>query len=113
MKVSVQYAAQHFEDLVSAVHNGDEVEIACTGQPTLRLQLLPSPIARSLANAPWEDEAISEDEERVAAAARARGYVATPTSHEDLLRDLGLTEDDFDRLARESTEAEIPAPSRG
>ncbi len=37
MKVSVQYAAQHFEDLVSAVHNGEAVEIACAGQPALRL----------------------------------------------------------------------------
>jgi antitoxin (DNA-binding transcriptional repressor) of toxin-antitoxin stability system len=37
MKVSVQYAAEHFEDLVSAVQNGEAVEIACAGQPALRL----------------------------------------------------------------------------
>jgi antitoxin (DNA-binding transcriptional repressor) of toxin-antitoxin stability system len=37
MKVSVQYAAEHFEDLVSAVHNGEAVEIACAGLPALRL----------------------------------------------------------------------------
>jgi antitoxin (DNA-binding transcriptional repressor) of toxin-antitoxin stability system len=37
MKVSVEYAAEHFEDLVSAVHNGEAVEIACAGQPALQL----------------------------------------------------------------------------
>ena len=37
MKVSVEYAAEHFEDLVSAAHNGEAVEIACAGQPALQL----------------------------------------------------------------------------
>ena len=37
MKVSVQYAAEHFEDLVLAAHNGEAVEIACAGQPALQL----------------------------------------------------------------------------
>ena len=37
MKVSVQYAAEHFEDLVVAAHNGEAVEIACAGQPELQL----------------------------------------------------------------------------
>ena len=31
MKVSLQYAAEHFADLVSAVHNGEAAEIACAG----------------------------------------------------------------------------------
>ncbi len=35
--VSVQYAAEHFEDLVVAAHNGEAVEIACAGQPLLQL----------------------------------------------------------------------------
>jgi antitoxin (DNA-binding transcriptional repressor) of toxin-antitoxin stability system len=37
MKVSTQYAASHFEELATAVHNGEAVEIACTGRPTLQL----------------------------------------------------------------------------
>jgi hypothetical protein len=40
MKVSVEYAAGHFEDLVSAVYNGYEVEIECAGHPPLRLLIL-------------------------------------------------------------------------
>ena len=49
MKVSVQYAAEHFEDLVSAVHGGEAVEIACAGQPGLRLvrSNTPEPALRS------------------------------------------------------------------
>lgn len=35
--MSVQYAAEHFEDLVVAAHNGESVEIACAGQPALQL----------------------------------------------------------------------------
>jgi antitoxin (DNA-binding transcriptional repressor) of toxin-antitoxin stability system len=37
MKVSVQYAAEHFEDLVFAVQNGEDVEIASEGRPALLL----------------------------------------------------------------------------
>ncbi len=37
MKVSAQYAAEHFEDLVVAAHNGEPVEIACAGKPGLQL----------------------------------------------------------------------------
>jgi len=37
MRVSVQYAAEHFDDLVLAAHNGEAVEIACAGQPALQL----------------------------------------------------------------------------
>ncbi len=113
MKVSVQYAAEHFKELVSAVHNGGDVEIECVGQPALCLELKAKPPYRSLADAPWEDEEISDDENRVAAEARARGYVASPNSHEKLLRDLGLTLEDFDRMAREPLEADVPVANRG
>ena len=37
MKVSIDYAAEHFEDLVAAVQNGESVEIECAGEPAVRL----------------------------------------------------------------------------
>jgi antitoxin (DNA-binding transcriptional repressor) of toxin-antitoxin stability system len=37
MKVSAQYAATHFDDLLSAASNGEEVEIAVPDKPTLKL----------------------------------------------------------------------------
>ena len=37
MKVSIQFAAEHFEDLVSAAQSGEAVEIECEGEPGVRL----------------------------------------------------------------------------
>ena len=37
MKVSAQYAEQHFADLATAASNGEEVEIELPGKPTLFL----------------------------------------------------------------------------
>lgn len=37
MKVSAQYAEEHFGDLVAAVDNGEAVEIARPGKPALQL----------------------------------------------------------------------------
>ena len=77
------------------------------------LEKMVSPVPPSLANAPFEDEEISDDENRVAAEARARGYVASPDSHAELLQELGLTLEDFDRMAREPLDVEVPASQRG
>jgi antitoxin (DNA-binding transcriptional repressor) of toxin-antitoxin stability system len=37
MKVSAQYAATHFDDILSAATSGEEVEIAVPDKPTLKL----------------------------------------------------------------------------
>jgi antitoxin (DNA-binding transcriptional repressor) of toxin-antitoxin stability system len=37
MKVSAQFAQEHFADLADAASNGEEVEIALPGKPTLFL----------------------------------------------------------------------------
>jgi antitoxin (DNA-binding transcriptional repressor) of toxin-antitoxin stability system len=42
MKVSAQYAEEHFTDLLHAADNGEEVEIARADQPTYRLELVKS-----------------------------------------------------------------------
>jgi antitoxin (DNA-binding transcriptional repressor) of toxin-antitoxin stability system len=45
MKVSAQYAEEHFADLLTARDNGEEVEIARPDQPTYRLELAkPEPV---------------------------------------------------------------------
>lgn len=72
------------------------------------LEKIVSPVRRSLLDAPFEDERISEEESRVASEARARGYVASRTSHEDLLKEFGLTTEDFERMAHEPLEASVP-----
>jgi antitoxin (DNA-binding transcriptional repressor) of toxin-antitoxin stability system len=40
MKVSAQYAQEHFADLLDAASSGEEVEIAVAGKPALRLALV-------------------------------------------------------------------------
>ena len=40
MKVSAQYAQEHFADLLHAASSGEEIEIALAGKPALRLALV-------------------------------------------------------------------------
>ncbi len=45
MKVSAQYAEEHFADLLTAADSGEEVEIARPDRPTYRLELAkPEPV---------------------------------------------------------------------
>ena len=44
MKVSAQYAATHFDDIVSAASSGEEVEIAVPNKPSLKLVVAHSPV---------------------------------------------------------------------
>jgi antitoxin (DNA-binding transcriptional repressor) of toxin-antitoxin stability system len=44
MKVSAQYAQEHFSDLALAAANGEEVEIEVYGQPTLVLLQRRTPV---------------------------------------------------------------------
>ena len=62
------------------------------------LETVLDPMARALANAPVEDEAISEEEER--AVARAREWLKhnEPIPHDEVLAEFGLTMDDFERM---------------
>ena len=48
MKVSAQYAEEHFADLLLAADSGEEVEIARADQHTYRLELVKSVIAGTL-----------------------------------------------------------------
>jgi hypothetical protein len=66
------------------------------------MEMILDPVARSLANAPWEDEEIDEDEERAVAESKA-WLAANPgkgTPHEDVLAEFGFTAEDAERMAR-------------
>jgi hypothetical protein len=64
------------------------------------LQSLTDPVARSLANAPFEDEPISEDEVRAVDTSHAWLRTHPPIPNADVLAELGLTPEDFARMAR-------------
>jgi hypothetical protein len=62
------------------------------------LEAMLDPVSRSIADAPWDDEPVSEEERREIAATRAslrRGEGVC--SHEEVLAEFGLTSEDFER----------------
>lgn len=64
------------------------------------LEVMTDPVTRSLANAPIEDEPISEEETRTVAASKDWLMTHEPVSNEDVLAEFGLTSDDFERMRR-------------
>jgi hypothetical protein len=66
-------------------------------------------VSRKLANAPIEDEAIGQDEERDVAEAREWLKHNKSIPHEEMLAELGLSLADFERMGRTPLP---PEPSR-
>ena len=59
-----------------------------------------NPLARNLANAPVDDEPVSEEEAREIAAGRASLDRGEGIPHEKVLAEFGLTLEDFERMGR-------------
>ena len=72
------------------------------------LEKMVDPVEYALANAAWEDERISAEEEKASARARAAGYVPSPVSHEEFLKEFGLTLAEFERMGDTPVEPEQP-----
>jgi len=66
------------------------------------LQAISDPLARSLANAPVDDEPVTEEEAREIAAARASLDRGEGIPHEKVLAEFGLTSEEFARMGRTS-----------
>ena len=62
------------------------------------LEAMLDPVSRSLANAPLDDEPVSEEEVREIAAARASLDRGEGIPHEQVLAEMGLTLDEFERM---------------
>jgi antitoxin (DNA-binding transcriptional repressor) of toxin-antitoxin stability system len=51
MKVSAEYAQEHFADILTAIDTGEEVELTRPGQPSVRLMLVePAPVKKQHLN---------------------------------------------------------------
>lgn len=74
------------------------------------LEAMLDPVDRAIANAPLEDEAISEEEERAVAASKAWLKDHEPIPNEEVLREFGLTPEDFERLGRTPLEPDAQQP---
>ena len=64
------------------------------------LETMLNPVSQALANAPIEDEEIGEEEERAVAEAREWLKHNKAIPHEEVLAELGLSVDDFERMGR-------------
>jgi hypothetical protein len=64
------------------------------------LETMLDPFARALANAPYDDEPVTDDEARDIEAAHASLERGEGVPHEEILREYGLTQEDFDRMGR-------------
>jgi len=72
------------------------------------LEVMVDPVAHSLANAPIDDEPVTEEEARDIAAARASLDRGEGITNEEVLAEFGLSPDDFARMGRTSLDSEKP-----
>jgi hypothetical protein len=64
------------------------------------LETMLDPVSRSIANAPIEDEEISEEETRAVAASKEWLKTNKGISNEEVLAEFGLSAEDFERMKR-------------
>ncbi len=76
------------------------------------LKVMLDPVSVALANAPYDDEPVSEDEAREIAAARASLARGEGIPHEEVLAEFGLTPEDFESMGHTPLEPEPRAPGR-
>lgn len=76
------------------------------------LELLVDPVTRALANAPIDDEPVSEEEARDIAEARAAYARGEVVSNEEVLAEFGLTAEDFERMGRTPLDPEPHHPGQ-
>ena len=73
------------------------------------LAVMTDPVVRSLAQAPVDDEPVTEEEAREIAAARASLDRGEGIPHEKVLAEFGLTSEDFARMGRTPPDPRKPA----
>ncbi len=76
------------------------------------MEILLDPVTRSLANAPYDDEPVSEEEARDIAEARATYARGEAVSNDEVLAEFGLTAADFERMGRTPLDAEPRHPGQ-
>ena len=64
------------------------------------LETMLDPVSLSLANAPYDDEPVGEEEAREIVAARASFARGEGIPHEEVLREFGLNMEDRERMGR-------------
>lgn len=76
------------------------------------LKIMLDPVSVALANAPYDDEPVSAEEAREIAEARASLARGEGIPHEEVLREFGLSPEDFERMGRTPLEPEPHHPGQ-
>jgi hypothetical protein len=76
------------------------------------LEVMIEPLARALANAPYDDEPVSDEEARDIAASRASLARSGGIPHSEVLAEFGLSSDDFEQMRRTPLEPEPQSTSK-
>lgn len=64
------------------------------------LEIMLDPLARTLASAPFDDEPVGEAEAREIESSKASLARGEGIPHEDVLKEFGLSSEDFQRMGR-------------
>ena len=91
------------------------IERLSTGQVLAAVGLFKAmldPVSVALANAPLDDEPVSEDEARDIAQARAAAARGEVVSNDDVLAEFGLSPEDFERMGRTPLDPEPHHPGQ-
>ena len=86
---------QHAHELVERLHAGQLDAVVRL------MEVMTDPVAHAIANAPIEDEPISEGEIKALDEAREWLKHNEPIPHEQVLAELGITQEEIDRYNRE------------
>jgi hypothetical protein len=91
------------------------IERLSTGQVIAAVGLFKAmldPVSVALANAPIDDEPVSEEEARDIAEARAAAARGEVVSNEEVLAEFGLTAEDFERMGQTPLDPEPHLPGQ-
>ena len=91
------------------------IERLSTGQVIAAVGLFKAmldPVSIALANAPYDDEPVSDEEARDIVAARASLARGEGIPHEECLREFGLSPEDFERIGRTPLDPEPHHPGQ-
>ena len=91
------------------------IERLSTGQVIAAVGLFKAmldPVSIALANAPLDDEPVSEEEASDIAQARAAAARGEVVSNDDLLTEFGLSPEDFERMGRTPLDPEPHHPGQ-
>jgi hypothetical protein len=85
---------QHAHELIDRMAPGQVAAVVGL------LEIMLDPLAHALANAPYDDEPVSEEETRDAEARKASLTRGEGIPHEEVLAEFGLSAQDFERMGR-------------